>query len=199
MPLAPNAIERVYDKFMDHLIASDPLEYYVCLANAIGKQIGWYKADNDAGNVLNSSFPFAPPPPPASAVHPMSPMLVDLRRQRANVQATTSDPKYQQQLQSEMKELAPMLGKAYRYLLSDPDYLVMRIRMVTSTMLLVEGRGGKLHCGRLTLRVSSPVITHLVNACTARTGDSREHHDELMRAFIDGVAEMGGPRHELER
>ena len=145
VPLAPNAIERVYDKFMDHLIGSDPLEYYLCLANAIGKQIGWYKADNDAGSVLNSSFPFAPPPPPASAVHPMSPMLIDFATTTCKCLFAddVSDPKYQQQLQSEMKELAPMLGKAYKYLLSDPDYLGYAHPNGNIDNFLVEGRGGQ--------------------------------------------------------
>ena len=44
----------------------------------------------------------------------------------------------------------------------------------------------------------SPVITHLVNALYSAEPEIHEkHHDELMRAFIDGVAEMGGPRYDL--
>ena len=33
--LAPLAIERVYDKFMDHTIGSDPTEYYLVIAHSV--------------------------------------------------------------------------------------------------------------------------------------------------------------------
>ena len=35
--LPPYTIERVHEKFMDHQIGSDPVEYYLAIAHSVGR------------------------------------------------------------------------------------------------------------------------------------------------------------------
>ena len=73
--LPPHAIERVYDKFMDHLVGSDPSEYYMVIARAVGRLVGWYKSDATVGRELNAAFSFGLRALPDGKPHPMQPVL----------------------------------------------------------------------------------------------------------------------------
>ena len=202
--LKPMEIERVYDKFMDHLIGSDPLEYYTTLANALGKLVGWYKSNHDVGTELNSYFPFSPPPTPAPAVNPMASQLVEMVTKTCRVMFDddVAAPAYQAQLQREIKELAPHLPTIHNYLFSGDDYIsYAHPNANIDNAFWWRDEEGKLHCGLIDFGGygCSNVATHLSSALmSAEPRLHVEHTETMLKAFIDGSLSMGGPKYDLE-
>jgi len=201
--LAEFAIERVYDKFMDHLIGSDPAEYYVALSNALGRLVGWYKTDAFVGKELNERFPFQPRAAPDGKPSPMLPQLAKFAINCRCLFADEGvcDAGYQSQLAEEITFICAHRGVISRYLYSDADYIAyVHPNANIDNAYWWRDDAGTLQCGLIDFGGYScaTVTAHLATGLFSAEAEVIENHmDAIYQSFIDGCAAMGGPVYDL--
>lgn len=208
--LQPNQVERVYDKFMDHQIGCSPVEYYMVLANSLGKLIGWYKSEEAIGAELNQNFPFTGAAfgatnmiDPKTGAHPMLPMLAKFADTcKCLFEPDVSTPAYQEQLANEIIDISKSLPSINAYLYSDPDYIgYAHPNANIDNAYWWRDEAGQLQCGLIDFGgYGCSSVTQILQSSlfSADIWVHEKHTDELLQAFIDGCAAMGGPKYELD-
>ena len=199
------AIERAYDKFLDHQIGSDPTEYYLALARALGRLCGWYKAAPDGiGAELNRTMPCKPSFAEGVAFsHPGFDVLAAFMTDAgaALFPPDMRTPAYAAQLRRELAFASEHLGTISRYLLSDADYQAYsHINANIDNAFWWRDRERTLHCGLIDFGgfCCNHVSAHLTLCLnSAEFPVHARAQPALLQAFIDGCVEQGGPQLDL--
>jgi len=204
-PLAPNQVQRAYDKFMDHLIPN-VLEYYLVLTSTLGLLCGWYKADHERAAELHESLPL----PYAGPLHDGGDVNSALMDRQWDllieflgtvavgiVPADVRDPSYLKQLKGELVHAATQYSRIRRYLYSDGRYIAFaHPNLNIDNAYWWRNAADELQCGLVDWAgYGGNDVATLLDGClySAEAEIHTEHTSSLLAAFASACEKAGGP------